>query len=76
MSKKPLTVPVNRRALIARLDRTLVKQGQELRIARRSGMSNFLVIDTGKQAIVDTDIDLESLARKIGAMAPWEKLAD
>jgi hypothetical protein len=75
MSKKPpATVPVNRRALIARVDRALIKQGRELRIARRGGMSNFLVIDN--DAIADNEVDLEALARKIGAMEPWERLAD
>jgi hypothetical protein len=39
-------------------------------------MSNFLVIDTDKQAIADNDADLEGLARRIGAMEPWETLAD
>jgi hypothetical protein len=46
MSKKPVIVLVNRRALIARIDRALIKRGHELRIARRGGMNNFLVIDT------------------------------
>jgi hypothetical protein len=73
MSKKPpATVPVNRRALIARVDRALTKQGRELRIARRGGMSNFLVIDN--EAIADND--LEKLARKIGVLEPWERLAE
>ena len=60
MSKKsPATVPVNRRALIARVDRALAKQGRELRIARRGGMSNFLVIDN--DAIADNDATLRNL---------------
>jgi hypothetical protein len=75
MSKKsPATVPVNRRALIARVDRALTKQGRELRIARRGGMSNFLVIDN--DAIADNDADLEKLARKIGVLETWERLAE
>jgi hypothetical protein len=73
MSKKPTTVPVGRRALIARVDRALTKQGRELRIARRGGMSNFLVIDN--DAIADNDADLEKLARKIGVLETWERLA-
>jgi hypothetical protein len=72
--KPPATVPVNRRALIARVDRALAKQGRELRIARRGGMSNFLVIH--EDAIADHEVDLEVLARKVGAMEPWEKLAN
>jgi hypothetical protein len=75
MSKKsPATVPVNRRALIARVDRALAKQGRELRIARRGGMSNFLVIHD--DAIADNDADLEKLARKIGVLETWERLAE
>jgi hypothetical protein len=72
--KPPATVPVNRRALIARVDRALAKQGRELRIARRGGMSNFLVIDN--DAIADNDADLEKLARKIGVLETWERLAE
>jgi hypothetical protein len=72
--KPPATVPVNRRALIARVDRALTKQGRELRIARRGGMSNFLVIHD--DAIADNDADLEKLARKIGVLEPWERLAE
>jgi hypothetical protein len=54
----------------------LAKQGRELRIARRSGMSNFLVVDTDKQAIADNDADLEELARRVGVLEPWERLVD
>jgi hypothetical protein len=75
MSKKsPATVPVNRRALIARVDRALAKQGRELRIARRGGMSNFVVIHD--EAIADNDADLEKLGRKIGVLEPWKRLAE
>jgi hypothetical protein len=42
MSKKPVIVLVNRRALIARIDRALIKRGHELRIARRGGMTRQL----------------------------------
>lgn len=76
MSKKPVIVLVNRRALIARIDRALIKRGHELRVARRGGMNNFLVIDTSRQAIADNDDDLEKLARRVGTMEPWERLAD
>jgi hypothetical protein len=34
------------------------------------------VVDTKKQAVVDTDVDLEALAREVGAMKPWERLAE
>jgi hypothetical protein len=72
---KPTTIPVNRRALLARVDRTLAKKGLQLHVARRNGSSNFLVVDFARDRLVDNDDSLESLARKIGALRTWEQLA-
>jgi hypothetical protein len=74
--KRQITVIyVNRRAMIARLERALAKLGRELRVDRRGRVSNFILIDTAKQAIVETDVDIEALARKLGSLEPWERLA-
>jgi hypothetical protein len=74
---KPLTlkIPVNRRALIARVERALAKQGRELHADRMSNQTNFYVVDTEKQVVVETGVDIETLARQIGALKPWEVLA-
>jgi hypothetical protein len=34
------------------------------------------VVDTKKQAVVETNVDIEALAREVGALRPWETLAD
>jgi hypothetical protein len=76
MSKKPPTILVKRRALISRLERALAKQDRELHADRSSNQLSFYVVDTKKQTVVQTDVDIESLAREIGALRPWETLAD
>jgi hypothetical protein len=75
MPKKSLLIPINRRALVARVERTLAKQGRELHVDRRGNQLKLYLVDTQKQAVVETDVDLEALAREIGAMKPWEQLA-
>jgi hypothetical protein len=69
-------ITVNRRALVGRVERALAKQGRELHVDRRSNQLRFYLVDTKKQAVVDTDVDLEALAREVGAMKTWEQLAE
>jgi hypothetical protein len=76
MSKKPPTITVSRRALIARVERALAKQDRELHADRSSNQVSLYVTDAKKQTVVETDVDVEALARKIGVMKPWERLAD
>jgi hypothetical protein len=66
---------VSQRALIGRIERVLRKQNQYLRVDRRGGDIRHIIIDTKKQAIVETDVDLERLARRLRVLKPWERLA-
>ena len=66
----------NRRALVARVERALAKQDRELHVDRIGNKLRLYLVDTKKQAVVDTDVDLEGLAREVGAMKPWERLAE
>jgi hypothetical protein len=68
-------IDVSRRALIGRIERVLRKQNQRLRVDRRGGDIRHIIIDTKKQAIVETDVDLEQLARKLKVLQPWERAA-
>jgi hypothetical protein len=76
MPKKPLTVTVNRRALLVRLERALKKVGQKIRVDRIGRQSRYLLLDTKQNSLVEVDVDLEELAHRIGVMEPWERLAD
>jgi hypothetical protein len=48
--------------LIGRLERALRKERRKLRVDRRRSDIRYIIIDTKKQAIVETDVDLEKLA--------------
>jgi hypothetical protein len=76
MPRKSPTIAVNRRALVARVERALAKQDRELHVDRIGNKLRLYLVDTKKQAVVDTDVDLEALAREVGAMKPWERLAE
>jgi hypothetical protein len=76
MPRKSPTIAVNRRALVARIERALAKQDRELHVDRIGNKLRLYLVDTKKQAVVDTDVDLEALAREVGAMKPWERLAE
>jgi hypothetical protein len=76
MPRKPPTILVKRRALIGRVERALAKQDRELHADRSSNQVSLYVTDTKKQTFVETDVDIEALARKIGVMKPWERLAE
>jgi hypothetical protein len=76
MPRKSPTIAVNRRALVARVERALAKQDRELHVDRIGNKLRLYLVDTKKQAVVDTDVDLEAVAREVGAMKPWERLAE
>jgi hypothetical protein len=76
MPRKSPTIAVNRRARVARVERALAKQDRELHVDRIGNKLRLYLVDTKKQAVVDTDVDLEALAREVGAMKPWERLAE
>jgi hypothetical protein len=51
MPKRPHFVPINRRALLARMARALKKQGRELRSVRHKGQTSFVLIDARKELL-------------------------
>lgn len=75
MTKKPITVEVSQRALLGRIDRALRKKGQRVRTDRRGRGLKYILIDTEKRAIVETDLNLEKLGRKLDVLEPWERAA-
>ena len=74
--QQKITVGVSRRNLILRLERSLAKDGRELRIHRNGTRTVYLVVETAKNEIAETTDDIEALAHQIGALQPYEVLAD
>jgi hypothetical protein len=75
------TVPVAERALVARIDRTLRKEGQAIRRCRQDSRSaaslgRYYLIDGSLNAVTATHVDIESLGRELGLLKAWERLAE
>ena len=71
------TVPVSERALIARINRKLPEH-EKLKKLRGSRWENdlgqYYIIDQNMNAILHKHINVEELARELGAIKPWESL--
>ena len=76
MVKRPLTVNVKKRALVARIERALKKQNRALKTDRSDRQVNYLIIDEPQMRIQDLDVSLEALGRELGVLKPWERLSD
>jgi hypothetical protein len=70
---KSTTITVSHRALKSRINRVLAHARQQLRADRRGGVIHHLLIDTKTHAIVETNVDLDKLARKLEVLQPWER---
>ncbi len=76
-NKAPQKVPVNERALFARLQRALEKDGESLRRCRESSRSfhqlgKFYIVSIQGGCVYHMDVDLESLGRKMGVLKSFE----
>jgi hypothetical protein len=80
MSAKQMKVTVSERALLARVNRQLAKEGQTLRTSRsaaeRSNFSNYYVLDASGNVTASGIDDLEKWVRKefAGMLKPFETL--
>jgi hypothetical protein len=74
---KQIKVPVSERALVARINRKLAHQGEKLFRSRRVQMQvtvgDFYVVDLERNTTPGQAVDLESLAKELGALKPYEK---
>jgi hypothetical protein len=82
---KSKKVPVNERALLKRVNRKLEADLEVVRKSRpfydgerpyydqNTGM--FYRVDLSRNFLVESDVNLEELAREIGALKTWEQLA-
>lgn len=74
-------VPVSERALVARVNRKLARGNQQLRRGRQEAIGRhdlgwFFVVDVNGNYIVEKDVDLEELGRRLEVLKGWEQLAD
>lgn len=80
--KKAGKVPVSERALIGRINRKLrdrdPSETEVLRKARgslaKSQVGEFYVINASRGSLLQAHVDLESFARELGALQPFEEL--
>jgi hypothetical protein len=71
-------VSVTARALVQRINRRLTGRDERLKASRgslsRTNVGDYFVIDVKGNFVVSTHVDLETLARELGVLAPWEAL--
>ena len=74
------TVPVGERALIARINRKLKQQGEKLKKLRgerwASDLGYFYIVNETLNSVEAQHVNLEEMARELGALAEWERLAE
>jgi hypothetical protein len=73
-------VAVSERALFARIDRALRKEGETLRRCRPDSRSyyelgDYYVIDVSINGVVSKDVDLGRMAKSLGLLKAYERLA-
>jgi hypothetical protein len=63
-----------------RINRKLSADSQQLKTCRsprdRSYIGNYFVIDTRLNVVKQTHVDVEELGKELGALRPWEQLAE
>jgi hypothetical protein len=72
-----MMVGVTERALFVRLQRALRKRGKYLRVAdskkqKRWGLGRYYIAEPN--GVIEKDINIEKLAREMGALEPRETL--
>jgi hypothetical protein len=72
-------VPVSMGGVVQRINRALKAKQKALRVARdrwRSDLGTYYIVDYNQNTIVETHVDLEVLARELGALHAWERLTE
>jgi hypothetical protein len=72
-------VPVSERALVARINRLLAKQGETLRRCRPDSkwfgeLGAYYRLDINHNSIIGKNLDIEALGRELGVLDAWEEL--
>ena len=78
--KAAIRVPVSRVALVARINRRLAENNEQLRASKSAGakqeMGSYYIVNTQVNGITNSNLDLEDLARELRCLQPWETLAE
>ena len=78
MTSKKQTVPVTERALLQRVNRALPNEGKQLQKARgitaRLELGDYYTVNVQRNFVVQKDVDLEELGRRLNALRPYESL--
>ena len=73
---KAMKLPVTERSVVARVNRRLQAAGEQLKPARseqvRAQVGDWYVLDVKRNGVVREDVNLEAIARELGALADWE----
>jgi hypothetical protein len=74
-------VPVSKRALLARLNRRLAKDGEIIKgtggtKGRRYELGEYYCISLARNTVTDTHVDLEAWARELAVLRPYERLEE
>ena len=69
-----MRIEVTENAVFCRLQRFLPAKGKLLRIAntrkQKLGLGRYYTV--GAQGVIDTDVNIEKLARELKVLEPWE----
>jgi len=80
MSKKSKKVPVSVRAVIQRINRKLAPNDQQLKKCRGqrwySDLGLYYILDVDHNLILDTHLNVESVARELNAIEEWETVVE
>lgn len=81
MAKTRAKVPITRRALIQRINRVLAKDGEVLKTNRHPGvgrddLGRHYVVDVNRNFLVDRDVDLEEVGRRLKVIAGYETIEE
>jgi len=73
-------VPVGRVALVARINRRLAENNEQLRASKSAAakqeMGDYYIVNTQVNGITNSNLDLEDLAREMKCLQPWEMLVE
>lgn len=80
MVKQLRKMPVTTKAVIARINRKLAVDNEQLRATRGMQMKldcgDYYIVDFKRNFVVRPNVDPETLARELGVLKDWETLAD
>ena len=77
-NNKKIVLNLSKPALVARINRKLAHEDQQLKATRgeraRRELGDYYIVDVNRNLIVAKDCDLVKLARGLGVLKPFERL--